>query len=178
MIGHLEHQPGRFYTTKNWHTTQTPGLNRPNDLSHYRQQLILMPFCNCESLNSRALFMFIARWQSFYFLSVLQSDLDEKLVGFNLMSETFTMGQLQKLYEAVYQKKFVRTNFQRKILSLNVLERLEKQYNGKSHKAPYFVQVYKTQMIHNSQQYVQPPVGKEKTTVTLYCKLPYAFIYH
>ncbi|MEP7319168.1 MAG: NUDIX domain-containing protein [Panacibacter sp.] len=70
-------------------------------------------------------------------LKRLQSDLDEKLAGSNLMGETFTMGQLQKLYEAVYQKEFVRTNFQRKILSMNVLERLEKQYNGKSHKAPY-----------------------------------------
>lgn len=67
----------------------------------------------------------------------LQSDLDEKLVGSNLMSETFTMNELQKLYEAVHQKKFVRTNFQRKMLSLNVLERLEKQYTGKAHKAPY-----------------------------------------
>ena len=67
----------------------------------------------------------------------LQLDLDEKLVGFNLMSEDFTMAHLQKLYEAVYQKKFVRTNFQRKILSMNVLERLEKHYNGKAHKAPY-----------------------------------------
>jgi 8-oxo-dGTP diphosphatase len=70
-------------------------------------------------------------------LSRLQADLDQKLVGFNLMRETFTMGELQKLYEAVYQKKLVRTNFQRKMLSLNVLERLEKQYNGKAHKAPY-----------------------------------------
>jgi 8-oxo-dGTP diphosphatase len=70
-------------------------------------------------------------------LKRLQADLDEKLVGFNLMSETFTMNELQKLYEAVYQKKFVRTNFQRKMLSMNVLERLEKQYSGKSHKAPY-----------------------------------------
>jgi 8-oxo-dGTP diphosphatase len=76
-------------------------------------------------------------------LKRLQSDLDEKLVGFNLMSETFTMGQLQKLYEAVYQKKFVRTNFQRKILSLGVLERLEKQYTGKSHKAPYLYRFIK-----------------------------------
>jgi len=70
-------------------------------------------------------------------LKRLQGDLDEKLVGSNLMGETFTMGQLQKLYEAVHQKKYVRTNFQRKMLSLGVLERLEKQYNGKSHKAPY-----------------------------------------
>lgn len=70
-------------------------------------------------------------------ISRLQADLDEKLVGFNLMSETFTMNELQKLYEAVHQKKFVRTNFQRKMLSLGVLERLEKQYSGKAHKAPY-----------------------------------------
>lgn len=70
-------------------------------------------------------------------LGRLQNDLDSKLVGFNLMSGTFTMAELQKLYEAVHQRKFVRTNFQRKILSLNILERLEKQYSGKAHKAPY-----------------------------------------
>ncbi len=69
-------------------------------------------------------------------LKRLQSDLDEKLVGFNLMSETFTMGPLQKLYEAIQQREFVRTNFQRKMPARNILERLEKQYNGKSHKAP------------------------------------------
>ncbi len=77
-------------------------------------------------------------------LKRLQADLDEKLIGSNLMGETFTMAQLQKLYEAVYQKEFVRTNFQRKMLSLNVLERLEKQYNGKSHKAPYLYRFIKS----------------------------------
>jgi 8-oxo-dGTP diphosphatase len=77
-------------------------------------------------------------------LVTLRSDLDEKLVGSNLMGETFTMNELQKLYEAVYQEKLVRTNFQRKILSLCVLERLEKQYNGKSHKAPYLYRFSRT----------------------------------
>lgn len=76
-------------------------------------------------------------------LKRLQADLDEKLVGSNLLEETFTMQQLQKLYEAVYQKKFVRTNFQRKMLSMNVLERLEKQYSGGSHKAPYLYRFLK-----------------------------------
>jgi hypothetical protein len=47
------------------------------------------------------------------------------------------MNELQRLYEAVYQEKLVRTNFQRKMLGLGVLERLDKQYNGKSHKAPF-----------------------------------------
>lgn len=70
-------------------------------------------------------------------LQRLQADLDQKLVGFNLMNETFTMNNLQKLYEAVYQKKFVRTNFQRKMLNLGVLKRLDKHYNGEAHKAPY-----------------------------------------
>jgi hypothetical protein len=77
-------------------------------------------------------------------LATLQSDLDEKLVGSNLLSETFTMNELQRLYEAVYQEKLVRTNFQRKMLGLGVLERLEKQYNGKSHKAPYLYRFCKT----------------------------------
>lgn len=77
-------------------------------------------------------------------LKRLQSNLDEKLVGFNLISETFTMGQLQKLYEAVHQKKLLRTNFQRKMLALGVLKRLEKQYNGKSHKAPYLYRFIKS----------------------------------
>ncbi len=76
-------------------------------------------------------------------LATLQSGLDKKLVGFNLMGETFTMNELQKLYEAVYQEKLVRTNFQRKILSLGVLERLEKHYNGKPHKAPYLYRFVK-----------------------------------
>ena len=76
-------------------------------------------------------------------LATLRSDLDEKLVGFNLVGETFTMNELQKLYDAVYQQKLVRTNFQRKILSLGVLERLEKHYNGKAHKAPYLYRFVK-----------------------------------
>ena len=77
-------------------------------------------------------------------LATLRSDLDEKLVGSNLVGETFTMNELQKLYEAVYQEKLVRTNFQRKMLSLGVLKRLEKQYNGKSHKAPYLYSFSRT----------------------------------
>jgi 8-oxo-dGTP diphosphatase len=67
----------------------------------------------------------------------LQNDLDRKLIAHNLLNETFTMGELQKLYEAVFHRKFMRNNFQRKMLSLNILDRMEKRYNGESHKAPY-----------------------------------------
>jgi 8-oxo-dGTP diphosphatase len=70
-------------------------------------------------------------------LIALRRNLDEKLIGFNLLPDTFTMRDLQELYEAVYDKPFARNNFQKKMLSLNVLERLEKQFTGADNKAPY-----------------------------------------
>ena len=70
-------------------------------------------------------------------LEALRQNLDQKLIGFNLLPETFTMREVQELYEAVYSRPFVITNFQKKILDLNVLERLEKKFTGAANKAPY-----------------------------------------
>lgn len=70
-------------------------------------------------------------------LKTLQSHLDEKLNAFNLLPETFTMKEVQEVYEAICEKTFVRTNFQKMILDLNVLERLEKKFTGAQNKAPY-----------------------------------------
>jgi len=72
-----------------------------------------------------------------YGLETLRQNLDQKLIGFNLLPETFTMREVQELYEAVYDRPFARNNFQKKILDLNVLERLEKKFTGASNKAPY-----------------------------------------
>jgi ADP-ribose pyrophosphatase YjhB (NUDIX family) len=70
-------------------------------------------------------------------LEALRQNFDSKLIGFNLLPETFTMKELQELYEAVYNKPFAINNFQKKMLDLNVLERLEKKFTGAQHKAPY-----------------------------------------
>jgi 8-oxo-dGTP diphosphatase len=70
-------------------------------------------------------------------LETLRLSLDYSLVGFNLMPETFTMGELQKLYETILDDKLSRNNFQRKILDMDILERLEKKFTGEAHKAPY-----------------------------------------
>jgi hypothetical protein len=74
-------------------------------------------------------------------LHTLLIHLDEKLSGFNLLSDTFTMKEVQQLYETIFDKPFVRTNFQKKILELNVLERLEKKFTGAANKAPYLYRV-------------------------------------
>tara|TARA_R100001143_G_scaffold63595_1_gene73223 strand:+ start:41284 stop:42054 length:771 start_codon:yes stop_codon:yes gene_type:complete len=67
----------------------------------------------------------------------LQLDMDRKVISTYLLNETFTMPELQKLYEAVYQEKLTRSNFQRRMLNLDILERLGKRHDGGSHRAPY-----------------------------------------
>lgn len=67
----------------------------------------------------------------------LISQLSNKAVGVNLMPEQFTMSELQNLHEAILGTTLTRTNFQRKMLSLGFLDRIEKKFTGKAHKAPY-----------------------------------------
>lgn len=76
-------------------------------------------------------------------LESLRRNLDEKLVAFELLGDTFTMSDLQMVYETILGKRLVRTNFQRKILSLEILERIEKKYTGGAHKAPYLYRLKK-----------------------------------
>ena len=70
-------------------------------------------------------------------LDHLRKNLDTQLVAYNLLPEKFTMSDLQKLYETVLGQPFRRNNFQRKMLSLNTLVRLEKFFDGSANKAPY-----------------------------------------
>ncbi len=70
-------------------------------------------------------------------LQALRQNLDQKLIAFNLLPEAFTMKELLELYVAVYDKPFSMNNFQKRILELQILERLEKKFTGAQHKAPY-----------------------------------------
>lgn len=67
----------------------------------------------------------------------LRADLDNKLIAFNLVQEEFTLGDLQILYETILDKKILRPAFQRKMLSMGLLERVAKKWTGAAHKAPY-----------------------------------------
>lgn len=47
------------------------------------------------------------------------------------------MGDLQSLYETILAEKLNRSSFQRRVLSLDILERVDKKWTGGAHKAPY-----------------------------------------
>ena len=57
-------------------------------------------------------------------------------IGFELLPERFTIPQLQKLYEAIYNIPIDRRNFSRKLLSTGLLvDTGEKDSNGATKKA-------------------------------------------
>ena len=70
-------------------------------------------------------------------LESLRRNLNDFPIGRNLLPEKFTMPDLQQLYETVLGKKLDRRNFQKKILSLGILQRLKERKSGVAHKAPF-----------------------------------------
>jgi len=70
-------------------------------------------------------------------LEHLKVQLNYLPIGISLLPAKFTMQDLQKLYEAILQKPLERSNFQRKMLKLEIFIRLEKQMTGAANKAPY-----------------------------------------
>jgi 8-oxo-dGTP diphosphatase len=59
-------------------------------------------------------------------------------VGFELLPEKFTLPSLQNLYEAIFNKKFDRRNFSRKMIATGFLKRLDEKQKGVSKKGAYF----------------------------------------
>jgi 8-oxo-dGTP diphosphatase len=97
-----------------------------------------------------------ARWFSLYDLPTLLFDHADMVdlaikrlrykasqhpIGFELLPEKFTIPQLKKLYDAIYNTEFDKRNFSRKILSTNLLIKLDEKQKGFSRKGAYFYQV-------------------------------------
>jgi 8-oxo-dGTP diphosphatase len=70
-------------------------------------------------------------------LQSLRMNLNDYPLGRDLLPQKFTMPELQRLYETILGKSLDRRNFQKKILSLGILERLKERKQGGAYKAPY-----------------------------------------
>lgn len=68
----------------------------------------------------------------------LQQKAGYSLVGLELLPERFTLIQLRKLYEAIFQREFDPGNFRKKILSLAVLEKQEEKDVSESRKGAFY----------------------------------------
>ncbi len=68
----------------------------------------------------------------------LQQKAGYSLAGSELLPEQFTLLQLRKLYEAIYQRPFDAGNFRKKILSLGLLERTGEKNATESRKGAFY----------------------------------------
>jgi hypothetical protein len=59
-------------------------------------------------------------------------------IGFELLPEKFTIPQLQRLYEAIYQIPFDKRNFRRKLLAMGLLEKLDEKEKETSKKGAFY----------------------------------------
>lgn len=66
-----------------------------------------------------------------------------ELIGKNLLPSKFTILQLRTLYEAVFQRSFDPGNFRKKILSLELLERLDEKNTIDSKKGAFYYRFQK-----------------------------------
>lgn len=59
-------------------------------------------------------------------------------IGFELLPDKFTIPQLQGLYEAIYNKPLDKRNFRRKLLAMDLLEKLEEKEKESSRKGAWY----------------------------------------
>ncbi|MFT3740087.1 MAG: NUDIX domain-containing protein [Breznakibacter sp.] len=71
-------------------------------------------------------------------LELLQNKASMMLLGKELLPDMFTLMQLRSLYEAIYQKQFDPGNFRKKVLSMDVLERLNVKNTTESKKGAFY----------------------------------------
>ena len=61
-------------------------------------------------------------------------------IGFELLPDKFTIPQLQRLYEAIYQVPFDKRNFRRKLLVMGLLEKQNEKEKETSKKGAFYYQ--------------------------------------
>jgi 8-oxo-dGTP diphosphatase len=59
-------------------------------------------------------------------------------IGFELLAEKFTLGELQRLYETVLEQTLDKRNFRKKILGMELLEAMDEFQKDVAHRAAQF----------------------------------------
>ncbi len=71
-----------------------------------------------------------------YSIKRLRWKFEYTTIAFSLLSKKFTLTQLQRLYEIVFNKKFDKRNFRKKILSLSLVEPTKEIKKDVSYRPP------------------------------------------
>ncbi len=76
-------------------------------------------------------------------LETLRNQIFIEPIGYNLLPEKFTLPEIQTLYETILNKKFDRRNFPNKLLSQEVIVKLDEKRNIGQHRSPFLYKFHK-----------------------------------
>lgn len=71
-----------------------------------------------------------------YAIKRLKWKFEYTTIAFSMLPKRFTLTQLQKIYEIVFEKEFDKRNFRKKIFSLNILEPTKEMKKDVSYRPP------------------------------------------
>lgn len=71
-------------------------------------------------------------------LAALRLQISTEPIGLTLLPEKFTLPELQKLYEAILGKSIDRRNFRKKMLTSEILDKLDEVKTGGAHRAAHY----------------------------------------
>ncbi|CAN5697048.1 NUDIX domain-containing protein [soil metagenome] len=69
-------------------------------------------------------------------LKILQLQIHYEPIGYNLLPKNFTLPELQALYEAILDKKLDQRNFTKKLMTLDIIKKLDKKKYIGGHRSP------------------------------------------
>ena len=113
------------------------------NVKDYEQKISDTFHANWFSLNELPYLLFDHQDMVKMAIKSLQYKASQHPIGFELLPEKFTIPQLQKLYEAIFGTAIDKRNFSRKILSTNLLIKLDEKHRGTSKKGAFLYQVDK-----------------------------------
>jgi 8-oxo-dGTP diphosphatase len=76
-------------------------------------------------------------------LITLRNQIFHEPIGFELLPEKFTLPEIQTLYETILDKKFDRRNFPNKLLSQEIIVKLDEKRNIGQHRSPFLYTFHK-----------------------------------
>ena len=76
-------------------------------------------------------------------INILQRKAAVKPIGFNLLGEQFTLPTLQSLYESIYLEPIDKRNFRKKLLTMDILEKLDEKDKSSSKRGAFYYQFNK-----------------------------------
>jgi 8-oxo-dGTP diphosphatase len=98
---------------------------------------VLTDECRWWDLKTRPCLLFDHDEMVAYALDVLRTQIRHRPIGLNLFPDSFTLPELQRLYETVLGRTLDRRNFQKKMLDLGILERIGERRGDGVRRAPF-----------------------------------------